>query len=86
MAHSQCTSEVSESKISNTCEKHIEGCGVGDEDWLVQNIRTDSPAMILCPSTNQSGEDEFDYGALLDRFHQILDRNETDKHYDVHWA
>ena len=29
--------EGQKSKTSNTCEKHIEGCRVGAEDWPVQN-------------------------------------------------
>ena len=32
------SSGASESKTSNTCEEHIEGCKVGAQDWLVQNV------------------------------------------------
>ena len=59
----------------NTCPKPVEDCKVGPEDWARAELRTE-PIVWFCelsdspdgseyaPSSNESDEDDFDYGAF----------------------
>ena len=72
-----------------SCEKHVQYCKVGTGDWLAQTLELskdfiyigelkDSPdSSVYVPSIIESGEDDSDYGALVDRADQRDQVSET---------
>ena len=69
------TSWASESKASNTCDKHIDNCNVGAEDWLVHIFELNKGHGLVnylaqhqaSQMRQPAGSDDFGWRALMDR-------------------
>ena len=72
------TSTASESKTSNTCEKHTDDCKIGAEGWVVQNFElTKDLTLVNCQTLEQAVlmphpptkvmRDDCQCGAFVDR-------------------
>ena len=88
MAATRATSRLHNRSIRNKNRKFLRKASERMQSWRRRldwaEIRTAQTLSFSDLPDYESDEDDFDHGALLDRAHQVTDRDEANQHQKVH--